>query len=715
MRRSGFLLCFLLAVLCTAAQATEVTFEIEVPETTPADTALYISGNFESWSGGATANPLYQAQRQADGRYRLTLHVDEGQTLRYKFTLGSWASVERTSDGEDIEDRQLIVQGESMRVETRIAGWSIVNTLAELEQAIQRTMAHHDIPAASVLLMNGPQVLWRSTFGLANKAQKRTATDDTLFRIGSITKMFAAIAALQLQREGKISLTDKLADLAPDFVFNNPWEATHPLRLRHLLEHTSGWNDLHFSEYAHNQSDPVSIAENLALYPATRTSRWAPGTRYAYSNKGATAIAAVVEAVTGMPFETYVEQHVFAPLGMDTAGYFFSEDYQFRGITPYEGHEPKAYLHIMDRAAGSVNASINDMQALLTLYLTRGASAPRVLLAAELDDMESAKTSLAAQSGIVGGYGLANYQSVFNGHVFRGHGGSINNALADLQYSPELGVGYVLMVSAANRGFNELQHLLQSYVTRGADVPKRDTAAVAPSERFAKVAGYYRLSNPRNQAFAFVSDLMSISELRVDEKLRFANLLMRNDSRSFTPIGSNLAVYDQNNLPNMTLVEDPVEGTMLAIGSQVYKPLSVFSVIGTLGGLTGWVALTVVSVLLGVFSLLRPRRWKTLNGPQKWMRLGPLLPLLTLLFSIGLFSQLDIQQIGTANIGSIAVWIGLVAYALQSFVGLGILLSTAFRTEPARYYTLCLAIMLAHAAMTLYLWRYGVIGMRTWA
>jgi CubicO group peptidase (beta-lactamase class C family) len=75
-------------------------------------------------------------------------------------------------------------------------------------------------------------------------------TPAALFRIRSVSKGFVALAALQLQEAGKLKLTDTVRQWAPDVAFVNPWEATDPLRLMHLMEHTSGFDEMHLREYA---------------------------------------------------------------------------------------------------------------------------------------------------------------------------------------------------------------------------------------------------------------------------------------------------------------------------------------------------------------------------------------------------------------------------------------------------------------------------------
>jgi hypothetical protein len=105
--------------------------------------------------------------------------------------------------------------------------------------------------------------------------------------------------------------TIHLHTLAPEVWFDNPWESSNPVRIVNLLEHTTGWDDLHFREYAKQAPDSMSLREGLDYDHHSRTSRWPPGTRMAYCNAGPAAAAYVVEKLTGQRFEDFVQQHLF--------------------------------------------------------------------------------------------------------------------------------------------------------------------------------------------------------------------------------------------------------------------------------------------------------------------------------------------------------------------------------------------------------------------
>ena len=179
---------------------------------------------------------------------------------------------------------------------------------------------------------------WVAGLGKADVADDRAATAETRFRIGSTSKGFVSLAVLMLVEQGKLSLEDSVHKLAPEVWFENRWEASDPVRIVHLLEHTTGWDDLHLREYA-KDSTTMSLLEAFDYDHHSRISRWPPGTRMAYCNSGPSVAAYIVEKVTGKRFEDYVRENLFVPIGMQTATYFqptqeFSVTYQTDGKTP---------------------------------------------------------------------------------------------------------------------------------------------------------------------------------------------------------------------------------------------------------------------------------------------------------------------------------------------------------------------------------------------
>src|ERR1035441_2080518 len=152
-------------------------------------------------------------------------------------------------------------------------------------------------------------------------------------------------------------VTARRAGLRPP-LRSDRWEVTDPIRVVHLLEHTTGWDDMHLREYAKDAAG-MSLREGLDYDHHSRISRWRPGTRMAYCNSGPPVAAFVVDKLTGQHFEDYVGQNLFHPIGMKTATYFASAPGTATTLYHNDGKTPYRYWNILLRPAGSINASAN--------------------------------------------------------------------------------------------------------------------------------------------------------------------------------------------------------------------------------------------------------------------------------------------------------------------------------------------------------------------
>ena len=173
-----------------------------------------------------------------------------------------------------------------------------INTIAELTSAIEQVMRETQTPAVGVALINADGTDWVAGLGQADIENDVAADEQTMFRIGSVSKMFVSLAILKLQEQGLVSLKDTVKNIVPEVSFENPYADTSPILVEHLLEHTTGWNDLHIAEFALN-AEGMTLKAGLEYHPNSRVSRWVPGTRMAYCNSGPAVAAYIVEKVTG--------------------------------------------------------------------------------------------------------------------------------------------------------------------------------------------------------------------------------------------------------------------------------------------------------------------------------------------------------------------------------------------------------------------------------
>jgi CubicO group peptidase (beta-lactamase class C family) len=183
---------------------------------------------------------------------------------------------------------------------------------AEIAAAVDEYMARI-VPygfSGSLLVARDGQVLLEKGYGLADRAASAPYTAATASDVGSITKQFTAAAILKLEMEGKLRVTDPITRFFPDAPADK-----RGITLHHLLTHSAGLEDGFGDDYE------VAARDSLARVILASGLRWAPGTRYAYSNAGYTLLGAIVEMASGRPYEAYLREKLFAPAGMTRTGY----------------------------------------------------------------------------------------------------------------------------------------------------------------------------------------------------------------------------------------------------------------------------------------------------------------------------------------------------------------------------------------------------------
>src|SRR2546422_939406 len=313
-------------------------------------------------------------------------------------------------------------------------------TLPELQQAMKDVLDKEHVPGAGVALVANGEVLWCGGIGEADIAEKRAVNCDTEFRVGSISKTFVALALLKLQEEGKINLYARLQDVAPEIPVKNRWEATQPVRIVNLLEHTAGFDDMEPSE-VYNRKDRYDfpLLDVFKRFQKPQVTRWPPGTRMSYSNPGNAIAGYLIEKMSGQPFDLYIRETFLRPLGMEKADFPFTDAIKPLLATGYEKNLPKAvgYPFIYLRPAGDLKASPGELAKLVQFLLRRGRTGEIQLVKPEsILRMEVPETTLGAKNGLRLGYGLANYSSVQGGVVTHGHDGGIDGFVSSYRYMP---------------------------------------------------------------------------------------------------------------------------------------------------------------------------------------------------------------------------------------------------------------------------------------
>jgi D-alanyl-D-alanine carboxypeptidase len=177
-------------------------------------------------------------------------------------------------------------------------------------------LAGDDEFAGAVLVARHGKVLLEQAWGLADRDAGTPNTPDTKFRLGSMNKLFTAVATLQLVESGMLALDDTIGEHLPDYPNK---EVAAKVTVRHLLTHTGGTGDIFGPEFERHRLKLREHDDYVRLY-GLRGLLHEPGERFEYSNYGFILLGALIEAVSGESYYDYVHEHVFRPAGMTATG-----------------------------------------------------------------------------------------------------------------------------------------------------------------------------------------------------------------------------------------------------------------------------------------------------------------------------------------------------------------------------------------------------------
>jgi CubicO group peptidase (beta-lactamase class C family) len=284
-----------------------------------------------------------------------------------------------------------------------------------------------DGPGAALLVARGDEVLYRGARGLASVELNVPLSPDQSFRIGSVTKQFAAAGLLKLIEAGKVGLDDPLSKFLPDF----PNGAK--ITVRQLLDHTSGIKS--YTDIAGVMDGPIRQDLSTAALIATFKDQpvdFAPGEGWAYNNSGYVLVGAVIEAVSGKSWHAYLDEALLVPNGLTRTVYGADDALipgMARGYTVRDGRvAPAAFLSMTQpHAAGALVSTVDDLH-----RWNRALHGGKLLSAASFAAMTTPAGKAADQNY---GFGIAG--GTLRNRKLQQHGGGINGFSSYLLYVPD--------------------------------------------------------------------------------------------------------------------------------------------------------------------------------------------------------------------------------------------------------------------------------------
>lgn len=364
-----------------------------------------------------------------------------------------------------------------------------------LERFIDHEVATKELPALSIALVDDQTIVWARGFGYANPQDKTPATAETVYRVGSVSKLFTDIAIMQLVERGVLDLDAPVNRYLPEFKPANP--SGKAITLRQLMAHRSGLVREPPVGHYFDPTEP-SLAQTVQSLNATELV-YPPETRIKYSNAAVATAGYVLEHTQQQPFASYLRRAVLEPLGLKKSSFEPSPEIA-KGLAKaymwtYYGRVFEAPTFSLGMApAGSMYSTVTDLGRFLSVLFAGGQGPGGPVL--KRTTLEQMWTPQFAKPGEKTGFGIGFMLSERAGCRCIGHSGAIYGFATDLAALPDekLGVAVVASKDCANAVTKHIADVALAQmlaVRKGQPRPKIDETAAIPPERARRLAGRY--------------------------------------------------------------------------------------------------------------------------------------------------------------------------------------------------------------------------------
>ncbi len=349
---------------------------------------------------------------------------------------------------------------------------------AFLDGLMPMQLRREDIAGAVVVLVKDGQVLFSKGYGFADvKARLPVSADSTLFRPGSISKTFTWTAVMQLVEQGKIKLDD---NINRHLDFQIPPSFGRPVTMWNLMTHTAGFEEVIKDLMVDHPEELPPLQKFVIAHVPHQI--YAPGTVPAYSNYGAALAGYIVQRVSGLPFEEYIQQNIFRPLGISHGTFLQPLPERLKAMMSQgyavasEDSKPFELITPEPAPDGSLSITGADMARFMIAHLQHGKYGDVQILQPQTADLMHARQFSADPA--TNGMALGFYEESRNGLRIIGHGGDLNYFHSDMHLIPEKGLGFFVSYNSSGKGELDVRTALWTeFLNRYFPAPQAKTEA----------------------------------------------------------------------------------------------------------------------------------------------------------------------------------------------------------------------------------------------
>jgi D-alanyl-D-alanine carboxypeptidase len=422
------------------------------------------------------------------------------------------------------------------------------------EAWVESQMAYKGLPGLAIGVVYDQELVWSRGFGFSNTELQKPVQPDTLFRIASITKLFTSTALLQLRDAGKLQLDDPVVKHLPWFKIQKREEDAPQVLLRHLITHTSGLPRESASPYWDTAEFPTYDEVKNKLPEQEQVLR--PGTRWKYSNLALSIAGDVIAAVSGMPYEDYIEQNILQPLEMtDTFVRTLPEDHP-RFASGYGRRLPDGTRSIRPfgdckgiTPAANMATTVEDLAKFAMLQFREGPAGGKQILSGHTLKEMHAVHWLDDNWQFGWGWGFMIHR--LKDKTYVGHGGSLMGFRTNLLVCPEDKTAVVALTNADDGdplfySDKVISWVLPAVVKQFAPAPE----AKKPEPNWDRYTGKYRSPWGDMQIIVYEGQLVAIDPSFVDPSLDMTRLIpvaehtFRMEMKSGSGAVGELAVFE---------------------------------------------------------------------------------------------------------------------------------------------------------------------------
>jgi D-alanyl-D-alanine carboxypeptidase len=341
--------------------------------------------------------------------------------------------------------RAVLVLLIAMALSLPAAGFAQAPANPDIQGYLDSLGAESKLSGAILVAKDGKPIASKAA-GLANKTTGAPNGLDTKFNLGSLNKMFTAVAIAQLAQAGRLKFGDTIGQHLPDY----PNKAvTDKVTIHQLLTHTSGMGTYSVDTFKAQREKLTSVAAYLPLFVNDPLAS-APGEKFQYSNSGYLVLGAIIEKISGQDYYSYVREHIYGPAGMSNSGFYepgkeipkLAIGYTRMGPDGKPGAEAKENTDRLEVRGGPAGGGYSTVEDLLKFQL---ALSGKKLLNREYTDIVT--TGKIEAGGPIGKYAYGFGDKIVDGKHIVGHNGGWPGVAANVDLFPELGYTAIILLN----------------------------------------------------------------------------------------------------------------------------------------------------------------------------------------------------------------------------------------------------------------------------